>query len=273
MARTAPTRREVMALGATALAVCALGDRRAVAGLGVDPGLGSGSGGLPHAEVPWATGGTASMSGEYPDPFAARRAAAVCALTPAMMRGPCHGEADERRDLSEGQAGLPVRLALRVVDERCQPVPGVVVDIWHAGPDGLYSGADVPEMCTRGDARMIAGRAFRGRQVTNADGRVDFDTCFPGWYPGRAVHIHFQVRAGASEGRGEHVTSQLFFDDALNADIYTKHPDYADRGPPDTKNAEDFLLGGEDPAIYTLSAARQEDGALLAWKTIGVRRG
>jgi hypothetical protein len=103
--------------------------------------------------------------------------------------------------------------------------------------------------------------------TTNADGRVDFNTCFPGWYSSRAVHIHFQVRVGTQE----YVTSQLFFPDAFIEEICGSHPDYAEFGQPDTPNASDKVLGDNDPALYTLSTARMGDGAMHAYKTIAIR--
>ncbi|HNH47155.1 MAG TPA: protocatechuate 3,4-dioxygenase [Myxococcota bacterium] len=221
-----------------------------------------------NTNVEWATGGTAAMSGSYADPFGAESS---CAMTCAMTLGPCYGETVERQDISEGYTGLPVRLALKIVDESCEPVKGMVVDIWHASLAGLYSGADTSEMCTDGDRDMITHQYFRGRQTTDASGRVDFDTCFPGWYSGRAVHVHFQVRTGATEGSGEYVTSQLFFEPTLIQEVFANHPEYSSRGQPDTPNSSDKVLGNNDPAPYTLTAAKQADGALLAWKTIVIR--
>jgi protocatechuate 3,4-dioxygenase beta subunit len=213
----------------------------------------------------WATGGTASMSGDYPDPFT-DAAATTCALTCAMTRGPCDAATIERRDVSEGYPGLPVRLALRVVDTACRPVAGAAVDIWHTSTAGLYSGDDTAQMCTRGDADAESHRFFRGVQTTDAAGRVDFDTIVPGWYHRRAVHIHFRVRRGAED----YVVSQLVFDDALVQAITTKHPDYAARGAPDTWNVTDSIVQ-DAVAEASLATTLQPDGALLAWKTIVIR--
>ena len=127
----------------------------------------------------WATGGTAAMTAvaSYPDPFAAGLGA-VCNLTCESTLGPCYATTLERRDISEGHDGLPVRLAFLVVDETCKPIPGATVDIWHAAPEGLYSGEDASDFCTSGDAVARAARWFRGVQTTDANGRADFDTCF-----------------------------------------------------------------------------------------------
>lgn len=213
----------------------------------------------------WLTGGTAGMSGDYPDPFEA--AGDTCALFCAMTLGPCHAETIERRDISEGYPGLPVRLALQVVDETCAPIPNARVDVWHTRNTGLYSGPDAFIFCTLDDADAKSHRYFRGLQTTDAGGRVDFDTCFPGWYIGRAIHIHFRVVIGAEE----HVVSQLFFPQALTEEICGGHIDYTSRGRPDTSNDDDSVLGGALVEPYLLSWSKQPDGALLAWKRLVIR--
>lgn len=184
-------------------------------------------GGAPRGNR-WATGGTAAMAASYPDPpFEALDA---CPLLCAMTRGPCYAETLERRDVSEGLDGLPVRLVFRVVDPGCAPVVGAVVDLWHAAPGGRYSGDDAELLCTGGDEDALAARWFRGTQTTNAEGVAHFDTCFPGWYPGRTPHFHFEIRR---DGR-EYVVSQLVFEQALVDEIFSAHPAYAHRGLPGT---------------------------------------
>lgn len=211
----------------------------------------------------WATGGTASMSGDYADPFTSNLGS-TCALTCALTLGPCYAETLERQDVSEGVSGLPMRLALQIVDDGCEPVSGAVVDIWHCSPSGLYSGADAADMCTTGDSAARASKWFRGTQTTDASGRVDFDSCFPGWYSSRAVHIHFQVRKGGKE----YVTSQLFFPQALIRDVFANHPEYKSYGQPDTPNAQDNIYSGTDAEV---AWTRASDGALVAAKTVAIR--
>jgi len=189
------------------------------------------------------------------------------ALTCASTLGPCYAETVERKDISEGQKGLPVRLAFLVVDESCKPIEGATVDIWHTSPDGLYSGDDSVSMCTLDDAEAIASRWFRGVQTTDAKGRVDFDSCFPGWYSGRTIHIHFTIRVNGAE----YVTSQLFFDDALSDEVVSTQPIYKDRGERDTTNENDSVVSADEAANSTFQTKQMPDGALLAWKTLVVR--
>lgn len=211
----------------------------------------------------WATGGTGSMSGDYPDPFT-ESPGPVCALICSTTLGPCFTEAPDRKDISEGYPGLPVRLALLVVDDACNPVPGATVDVWHTRNTGVYSSEETPSACHFNDADAMAHEFFRGWQTTDDAGRVDFDTCYPGWYGGRCIHLHFTVRVGGQA----HVTSQLFFSDQLNAQIFAEHPEYAEFGQPDTTNQEDGIYPGSE---YELSTEKQADGALLAWKVIVIR--
>jgi protocatechuate 3,4-dioxygenase beta subunit len=162
---------------------------------------------------------------------------------------------------------VPTRLALRIVDADCNPIPGAEVDIWHTHPKGVYSGEDAAAMCTTGDEEAEASRWFRGVQTTDANGRVDFDTCFPGWYAGRAIHIHVQVRLGGEA----FVTSQIFFDQALINEIFASHPDYSKYGAPDTPNAEDNIMNALGGPSSICQHARMEDGALQAWITLAIR--
>ncbi|RKH16605.1 protocatechuate 3,4-dioxygenase [Corallococcus sp. CA047B] len=216
----------------------------------------------------WATGGTAAMTAaaSYPDPFAAG-IGTVCALTCESTLGPCYATTVERKDISEGHDGLPVRLAFLIVDETCKPIPNATVDIWHAAPEGLYSGEDASDFCTSGDPVARAARWFRGVQTTDANGRADFDTCFPGWYSSRTIHIHFTVRVGGQE----FVTSQLFFDDTLNDDIVNHQPLYNTRGARDTTNANDNVVSAESVGNYLFATQRMADGAMLASKTLIIR--
>jgi protocatechuate 3,4-dioxygenase beta subunit len=226
----------------------------------------------------WASGGTAAMTdrASYPDPFAVGAAVAVtssCPLTASATEGPCTTSSDLfRHDVSEGWSGLPVRLALKVVDHACAPVVGAAVKIWHTNREGLYSGDTLDHhLCSANQLDYVAASFFRGVQTTGADGTVHFDTCFPGWYRGRAIHIHFQVgRDGTT-----YQISQLFFPEAVTAEIFASHPDYRAHGQPDTVFASDGVLAGIATAsrgrhIVDVDVARMTDGAMLASKVLAI---
>lgn len=221
----------------------------------------------------WATGGTQAMTDKasYPDPFAALGTS--CALYCQATLGPCHAVSPEREDVSDGWDGIPVRLVLRVVDEACAPLEDAIVEIWHTNNAGIYSG-DINTMCNETEEQRAAG-FFRGYRRSDSDGRVAFDTVYPGWYAGRAIHIHFRIMTGVYDGSdraASTLVSQLFFSDELNAAVFSDEPIYADYGQPDTSNVDDNVVGGEaDLTPYVLDVQKMSDGAMLASKTIIVR--
>ncbi len=174
----------------------------------------------------------------------AQAASATCTMTPEKTEGPYF--VDERLNRSDVtanadgsgvQAGTPLALTMYVFDaERdCAPVSGAQVDIWHCNAAGRYS--DQAANGTDGETWL------RGYQVTDADGKVTFHTIWPGWYSGRAVHIHFKVRTGGLE-----FTSQLFFTDAMNAQVYAAAP-YASRGTPDVADGADGIYGNDGASL------------------------
>jgi len=63
------------------------------------------------------------------------------------------------------------------------------------------------------------------------------------------------------------VVTQLFFADSLNQQIFAMHPEYTQFGPPNTSNTADGIFG----AANVVETARMSDGAMLAWKVIGIR--
>lgn len=218
----------------------------------------------------WATGGTAGMTDKasYPDPFTSP--AASCLLVATTTAGPCTtANPIAREDVSEGEPGLPVRLALRVVDSACAPLVGATVIIWHTNVVGSYSGQTPNNAFCLKDQALSAKNWFRGTQVTNSAGIVYFDTCYPGWYPGRAIHIHFQIQMGATTTK----VSQLFFPEGLTAQIFGAHPDYKPYGQPDTTNTTDNIVAAipaAQRARVICEYARMTDGAMLASKTVTV---
>jgi protocatechuate 3,4-dioxygenase beta subunit len=103
-----------------------------------------------------------------------------------------------------------------------------------------------------------AGRTFlRGYQVTKADGSTQFTTIYPGWYPGRTVHIHFKVRANSRSGQTREITSQLYFDDMLTDRIHAQQP-YSSKGQRPVKNQQDSLFrsGGRQLMLSPAETAR-----------------
>jgi protocatechuate 3,4-dioxygenase beta subunit len=175
---------------------------------------------------------------------AAAAAPAPCVARPALTEGPYFVDAkldrsDIRSDPADGtvRPGAPLQLTWRVsrlTAGSCAPLAGAMVDLWHCDAAGVYSDVSDPGGST-------VGRKFlRGYQVTDGEGLARFTTIYPGWYPGRAVHIHFKVRTAAPGGRAHDFTSQVFFDDALSERVFAQPP-YAARGRRRVTNAQDGI--------------------------------
>jgi len=162
-----------------------------------------------------------------------------CTLTPETTEGPYWvDERSKRSDVTEGEVGVPLTLELGVygADAACSPYSGAVLDIWQANALGLYSGQ--PEQ-PRADT---GGQTFlRGCQVSGNDGTVVFRTIYPGWYEGRALHIHVRIRAFAETEMTFTFTTQLFFPEEANAAVLSTDP-YNQRSEPDTTNATDSIF-------------------------------
>ena len=208
-------------------------------------------------------GGAAAAAGvealrEAPSASAAiEQEVAQCILTPELTQGPFYvpGEAI-RHDITEGKQGTPLLLSCRVVNaSTCKPIGKAAVDIWHCDAGGVYSGA----------VANTAGTNFlRGVQRTNARGIATFRTVYPGFYAGRAVHIHVKVHV-----RGNVVhTGQLFFPAAVTEAVYAKAPYSAHGTTPDTPNAQDaiFRNGGRYGMLALKKTAAGYTGAI----TMGV---
>jgi protocatechuate 3,4-dioxygenase beta subunit len=186
----------------------------------------------------------------------------ACVARPQQTEGPFFvdetlNRSDIRSDPKSGEVkpGVPLRLAFRVsraAGASCAPLAGAQVDVWHSDADGRYS--DVRGF---GFSPSTKGQQFlRGYQLTDASGGAQFLTIHPGWYGGRAVHVHFKIRTAGADGRHYDFTSQLYFDDAFNARIFALEP-YAAHGRRWLANADDgiFRDGGRE-----LLLAPQPDG-------------
>jgi protocatechuate 3,4-dioxygenase beta subunit len=177
--------------------------------------------------------------------------AARCTRTAEETEGPFYFEVDRvRSDIREGRPGAELRLGVRVrdLDAGCEPVRNAVVDVWHCDATGSYS---------------EPGETFlRGLQVTDSQGAVEFTTLYPGWYPGRTVHIHAKVHVDKQTV----LTTQFYFADDFTDRVFSREPYSSDTGR-DAFNDSDSLY--ERDLELTLS---KEDGAYLGLITLDVAR-
>ena len=228
-------------------------------GFGGDAAGGApGSGGA--AGAPAAAGGQGG--GMPPHPMFDN--VATCTLTPTDPAGEgpffIHNEevmkdVDLFRpdgDMRDGTPGVEFQINLRVLDTSmgCTvPVSDVEVYVWHTNATGFYSGFDGqnPDQPYSGAAERMPDndnldRFCRGAAVTDKDGIVRFTSIFPGWYDGRAIHVHFvALRKGSDAGtssadmlsyRGRQYmifTTQFYFDESFSRSIHENNDPYKAR--------------------------------------------
>ncbi|MFD5559270.1 intradiol ring-cleavage dioxygenase [Kitasatospora griseola] len=204
-----------------------------------------------------AAGRNAANSSTLDSVKAAASASSTCmSLTTEQIEGPYYIDYELfRGNVVEDRTGIPLLLVLRAVDSTtCKPVRNSAVEIWHCDASGVYSGytrngnggggtapgpmpsgpppTDAPTPPPGGPGGAGGGHAtptddltwLRGIQMTDHEGFVVFRTVFPGWYAGRAVHIHTKVHTGGSRtsdgytGGGTCHTGQFYFsEDSVKA--------------------------------------------------------
>lgn len=204
---------------------------------------------------------TSSTAGTVGASAASPSGSTSCVLTAALEEGPFFvderlNRADIRSDPASAgiSAGVPLVVTFnvsRVAGNACTPLTGAYLDVWHCDAGGVYS-----------DVQGETHKFLRGYQVTDANGVAKFTTVYPGWYPGRAVHIHFKLRLFAGSTKSYEFTSQLFFDEGLTDAVHTQSP-YSSRGTRNTRNADDGIyneLSATQKAALTLQAAKAGNG-------------
>lgn len=180
-----------------------------------------------------------------------------CVVTAALTEGPYFvderlNRSDIRADPVSGAVSQGALLDLsfnvsRVASGACTPLTGAYLDVWHCDSAGVYS--DV--------SGSGAGRKFlRGYQITDAAGQARFTTVYPGWYSGRAVHIHFKLRLFTGSTTSYEFTSQFFFDESLTDAVHALAP-YSSKGRRNTLNTTDGIynsLSASEKVALTLRA-------------------
>ena len=214
----------------------------------------------------------------------------TCTVSTEQPEGPFYFEAKLiRKDITEGLPGATLHLKLKIVDgEQCDPVWDAVVDIWSCDAMGFYSGYETVYTDDgrikehygnpRDNEKHIDNRRpsfhqepinektfLRGAQVSDTNGEVEFKTIYPGWYPGRATHIHVKVYLDG----GEVFTSQIYFPEETNEIVYNEGV-YANKKEGRVRNNNDRLFnqGGNGPVV---EITRVEDGYVGTW-TCGIQR-
>ncbi len=196
------------------------------AGLAALVGCGSDDRREPAGATTTSTGrssSTSAGSGAGTGSGARTESGAECSTIPEETAGPFPGDGSNRPNVlaedgivradirpsfgpASGRAeGVPATLDLAILDRAngCAPLAGAAVYVWHCDRDGRYS---------LYSAGAESANYLRGVQAADAGGAVSFTTIFPGCYPGRWPHIHFEVYpsvADATGGGSVLTTSQL----------------------------------------------------------------
>lgn len=151
-----------------------------------------------------------------------------CKVRPQQTEGPYFvderlNRSDIRSDPTSGleKEGVLLRLTFKVNKinpDACFPLEGAIVDIWHCDAQGVYSDSTDPSFSTVGQ------KFLRGYQITDGSGIAEFITIYPGWYPGRTVHIHLKIRTSEGSQPSYEFTSQLYFEDTVSDQVFNQAP-------------------------------------------------
>lgn len=119
----------------------------------------------------------------------------TCSVTPSETAGPFPTKSPSslvKSDITSDRTGIPLTINITIQNKNasCAALEGALVDIWHCDKDGYYSEYGGTGMQS---ADFTSVHFLRGRQTTNANGLVSFTSIFPGWYSGRATHIHVHI--------------------------------------------------------------------------------
>jgi protocatechuate 3,4-dioxygenase beta subunit len=166
-----------------------------------------------------------------------------CTVSPTETAGPFPTKSPSSlvaSDIVSDRSGVPLTISITVDDKNnsCSPIASVIVDIWHCDAAGNYSEYGGGGMQST-DYTGSNYHFLRGRQTTDSKGTATFTSIFPGWYSGRAPHIH--VHAYSSGGTTLMITQIAFPTDICDT-VYTTASDYSSRGKQDTSNANDNVF-------------------------------
>ncbi len=159
---------------------------------------------------------------------------AKCSITNTETEGPYPTHVPTNfiiKDIRADRQGTPMvaNIVIKNGKNACNPLSNVSVDIWHCDADGNYSEY----------GNSTSAHFLRGRQTTDANGQASFQTIFPGWYSGRAVHIHVHVFDASGKSL---LVTQIAFPAAICDTVYTTATNFYKRGKADTSNERDGIF-------------------------------
>lgn len=165
----------------------------------------------------------------------------TCTASPVETEGPFPTHTPSSlvtNNITSDRTGVPftIKITINNKNNSCAALAGAIVDIWHCDKDGNYSEYGGTGMQS---TNYTSVHFLRGRQATDANGLVTFTSIFPGWYSGRAPHIHVHVYNAS--GTSLMVTQIAFPTDVCDT-VYTTATNYYTKGKQDTSNAKDNVF-------------------------------
>lgn len=165
----------------------------------------------------------------------------TCTTSPSETAGPFPTKDPSSlivQDIRSDRKGIEmaVKVTIQNKNNNCNALEGAIVDIWHCDKDGNYSEYGGSGMQS---INYTSVHFLRGRQTTDANGLAQYTTIFPGWYSGRAPHIHVHIYDAT--GKSLLVTQIAFPTDICNT-VYTTVTDLYTRGTQDTANTSDNVF-------------------------------
>jgi len=191
-----------------------------------------------------------------------------CAVSPAETKGPFPIKTPSQlvlENIKSDRIGVALLINLTIENQSkdCSPFEGVLVDVWHCDKDGNYSEYGGTSM-QQTDYTTV--HFLRGRQTSDANGKVSFISIFPGWYQGRAPHIHVEVLTASGSSL---LVTQIAFPETITSEVYSS-TNYAAHGQADTLNTRDNVFSDSLAEELATLTGNLTDGYTLS-KTITVK--
>jgi len=195
-----------------------------------------------------------------------------CTPAPTETEGPFPTHTPSslvRTDIRDDRTGvlMTVKITIQNTNNSCAALAGAIVDIWHCDKDGYYSEYGGTGMQS---VNYTGVNFLRGRQTTDANGLVTFTSIFPGWYSGRATHIHVHVYNAA--GTSLKVTQIAFPEGSSSATVLvnTTASGYTKGMSGYTYNASDNIFSDDTAGVEVGAVSGSVSGGYTLTQIIKV---
>jgi len=164
----------------------------------------------------------------------------TCTATASETAGPFPTKSPAglvSNDITSDRQGnkLAIKITIQNKNNNCEALSGALVDIWHCDATGNYSEYGGSGMQS---TNYQSVHFLRGRQTSDVNGLTTFTSIYPGWYSGRAPHIHVHIYDASGKSL---LVTQIAFPEEISKVIYAQGV-YASHGQADTTNARDNVF-------------------------------